>query len=582
MSKKQQLVHLLTPEGESLQAEPHAVPWNTYPRPQMRRDSFFCLNGEWEIHVDGTDAPCPIRVPFCPESLLSGLCIPPSDFISMDYRKTFTLPADFNKSRVILHFGAVDSSANIFLNGQRIGFHAGGYESFSFDVTDFLEDENLLEVECWDSLKTHVLPYGKQRKKRGGMWYTPVSGIWQTVWLESVPETYVHSLRIDTTEDRACGTAIITAEGVTNGTVTVTTPDGDLSFPLADGKATVKVPSPRLWSPEDPYLYEFTLEAGEDKVQSYFALRTLEIKEVDGIPRLCLNGSPVFLHALLDQGYWSDGIFTPAAPECYEKDILAMKALGFNTLRKHIKVEPEQFYYDCDRLGMLVMQDMVNNGHYSFIRDTALPTVGLKKLSDKKLHRHKATREAFYDGMESTVNQLRNHPCIVYWTIFNEGWGQFNSQVAYEILCELDSTRFIDTASGWFKGADSDVDSEHIYFKPVKLKYGEKPMVLSEFGGYSYKPEGHVFNPVNTYGYRFFKEQTDFEAALIALYENEIIPAVAKGLCGAVYTQVSDVEDETNGLLSYDRKVVKVDAPRMIKIAKSLAAAMLPKETNED
>lgn len=567
--KKNQIIHLLTPEGEALQNNPTAIPWNTYPRPQMRRDSFFCLNGEWEFE-NGADAPTHIRVPFCPESLLSGVGMPPSDLFTADYRRTFTLPEGFNKGRVLLHFGAVDSRANIFLNGERIGFHEGGYEAFSFDVTDYLGDENLLEIECWDNLKYHVLPYGKQRHDRGGMWYTPVSGIWQTVWLESVPETYVKSLRIDTTAD----TATITAEGVTNGTVTVTTPEGDLSFPLADGKATVKVPSPRLWSPEDPYLYEFTLEAGEDKVQSYFALRTLEIKQVNGIPRLCLNGSPVFLHALLDQGYWSDGIYTPASPECYEKDILAMKSLGFNTLRKHIKVEPEQFYYDCDRLGMLVMQDMVNNGHYSFLRDTALPTVGLKKLNDKHLHRDETTRKAFYDGMEATVGQLRNHPCIIYWTIFNEGWGQFDSQAAYEHLKTLDSTRFIDTASGWFKGADSDVDSEHIYFKPVKLKYSHKPMVLSEFGGYAYKPQDHAANPTGTYGYRFFEKQEDFENALIALYENEIIPAVGTGLCGAVYTQVSDVEDETNGLLSYDRKICKVNPNRMTKISQALAEAM--------
>lgn len=567
--KKNQIIHLLTPEGEALQNNPTAIPWNTYPRPQMRRDSFFCLNGNWEF-ANGADAPTHIRVPFCPESLLSGICAEPRDVTTMMYRKSFTLPKNFSGGRVLLHFGAVEQCAQVYLNDKYVGKHDGGYEAFSLDVTEYLQDENRLLVECSDCLKPHIYPYGKQRRDRGGMWYTPVSGIWQTVWLESVPETYVKSLRIDTTKD----TATITAEGVTDGTVTVTTPDGELSFPLADGKATVKIPSPRLWSPEDPYLYEFTLEAGEDKVQSYFALRTLEIKQVNGIPRLCLNGSPVFLHALLDQGYFSDGIYTPASPECYEKDILAMKSLGFNTLRKHIKVEPEQFYYDCDRLGMLVMQDMVNNGHYSFLRDTALPTVGLKKLNDKHLHRDEATRKAFYDGMEATVGQLRNHPCIIYWTIFNEGWGQFDSQAAYEHLKTLDSTRFIDTASGWFKGADSDVDSEHIYFKPVKLKYSHKPMVLSEFGGYAYKPQDHAANPTGTYGYRFFEKQEDFENALIALYENEIIPAVGTGLCGAVYTQVSDVEDETNGLLSYDRKICKVNPNRMTKISQALAEAM--------
>jgi len=569
MAKARNIIHLLTPEGETLQADPHAIPWNVYPRPQMKRDSFLCLNGEWEVAVNG-EAPRAIRIPFCPESLLSGLCIPPSDVVTMDYRKAFALPEDFSKRRVLLHFGAVDQIATVSLNGCSIGSHTGGYEAFSFDVTDYLQDNNELIVEVSDELKSHTLPYGKQRADRGGMWYTPVSGIWQTVWLESVPETYVKSLRIDTDGD----TATILAEGATDGTVTVTTPAGDLIFPLAGGKATVKIPSPRYWCPEDPYLYEFTLEAGEDRVSSYFALRTLEIKQVGGIPRLCLNGRPYFLHALLDQGYWSDGIYTPATPDGYEKDILAMKELGFNTLRKHIKVEPEQFYYDCDRLGMLVMQDMVNNGHYSFFRDTALPTVGLKRLSDKHLHRDKATRASFFESMEATVNRLRNHPCIIYWTIFNEGWGQFDSQTAFERLKELDSTRFIDTASGWFKGADSQVDSEHIYFKPVKLKYSEKPMVLSEFGGYSYKPEGHVANPVKTYGYRFFKERDDFESALVKLYEDEIIPAVGQGLCGAVYTQVSDAEDETNGLLSYDRKVCKVSHAPMKRIAEKLYKAI--------
>ena len=566
MSKKnKQLVHLLTEAGEALQKDPTVIPWNTYPRPQMKRDSFYCLNGEWILSgasMKGMKSK-PILVPFCPESRLSGVEIPPANVTVMSYYKAF-----------ILHFGAVDSCAKIHLNGHLVGSHMGGYEAFSLDITDYLEKENLLEVECEDMLFNHILPYGKQRKDRGGMWYTPVSGIWQTVWLESVPETYIRSLRIDTTQD----TATITADGVTDGTVTVTTPDGDLPFPLENGKATVKIPAPRLWSPEDPYLYEFTVEAGEDKVRSYFALRTLEIKQVGGIPRLCLNGSPYFLHALLDQGYWSDGIYTPAAPECYEQDILAMKSLGFNTLRKHIKVEPEQFYYDCDRLGMLVMQDMVNNGHYSFLRDTALPTIGLKRLNDKRLHRDKATRQAFFDGMESTVNQLRNHPCIVYWTIFNEGWGQFDGNAAYARLRELDPTRFIDTASGWFKVTDTDVDSEHVYFKPVKLKYSDKPMVLSEFGGYAYKPAGHAFNPTGTYGYRFFGEQTDFENALVKLYEDEIIPAVEKGLCGAVYTQVSDVEDETNGLLSYDRKVCKVSSERMKRISNALTAAIATKK----
>ena len=563
--KTTETVHLYTPEGEALTG----MPWDVYPRPQMVRDSFLCLNGEWDFSANG-GAWESIRVPFAPESLLSGICRDMGERPRLTYRKSFSRPDGFSDGRVLLHFGAVDQIAEVTLNGVALGRHEGGYEAFSFDVTDALADENLLEVVAIDDLSDHVLPWGKQCRRRGGMWYTPVSGIWQTVWMERVPDTYVKSLTLKTD---ALGADII-ADGVSEGTLTVVTPKGELHIPMVDGHARVTLDAPRMWSPEDPYLYRFTLRAGEDEVHSYFALRTLDIREVKGVPRLCLNGKPYFFHGLLDQGYFSDGIYTPATPEGYTRDILAMKELGFNTLRKHIKVEPEQFYYDCDRLGMVVFQDMVNNGDYSFLRDTALPTVGLKRLGDKHLHRHKSAREAFIRGMESTVKQLYNHPCICYWTIFNEGWGQFDSETQYHALRALDDSRFIDTASGWFAGATSDVDSEHVYFKPVKLKYSDKPMVLSEFGGYSYKPEGHVFNPVNTYGYRFFKDRQAFEDALVALYENEVIPAVEKGLCAAVYTQVSDVEDETNGLLSYDRRVTKVDAARIQTIAAALCQAI--------
>ena len=564
--KNDTLRHLFTPQGETL----NGVPWNVYPRPQLQRDSFLCLNGSWDFAVTGEDQmpetyPEQILVPFSPESLLSGIAreMPKNGFLY--YRTHFTLPKGFLKDRVLLHIGACDQVATVYVNGEEAGVHVGGYHPFTVDITSFLQPENELIIKAQDTLDLH-LPYGKQCTKRGGMWYTPVSGIWQTVWLESVPAVFVRELTVYTGETGA----VISADGIKNGTVTVHTPDGDLSFPLKNGTATVSLENPRLWCPEDPYLYYFTLQSGEDTVNSYFALRSLTVETVDGIPRLCLNGKPFFFHGLLDQGYWSDGIYTPASPECFEQDILAMKKLGFNTLRKHIKIEPEQFYYDCDRLGMLVFQDMVNNGKYSFFRDTALPTVGLKSLPDKWLHRNPVSREWFIASMEETVHLLHNHPSIVYWTIFNEGWGQFDSEEMYHLLKSIDPTRFVDTASGWFKGAKSDVESEHVYFKPFQFVPSSKPVVLSEFGGYSYKPEGHVFNEGNTYGYRFFKEQEAFEQALIELYEQEIIPAVEQGLCGAILTQVSDVEDETNGLLSYDRKVVKVSEKPFREIGKRL------------
>ncbi|MBR6563827.1 MAG: glycoside hydrolase family 2, partial [Clostridia bacterium] len=425
---------------------------------------------------------------------------------------------------------------------------------------------NTLTVVVKDNLDTAVLPYGKQKHKRGGMWYTPVSGIWQTVWLESVPLEYINGITINC-DDKS---AHVSVSGVKSGVLTLHTPDGDKHFDLKDGKAEIKIENPLLWSPESPNIYNFTLKSGEDRVESYLAFRKIESKIVDNIPRLCLNGKPYFFHGLLDQGYFPDGIFTPASPEEYKNDILSMKECGFNMLRKHIKIEPQLFYYYCDIFGMAVFQDFVNNGKYSFFRDTALPTIGMKKFPDKILHTNPEHRKAFCDGATATVNTLYNHPSIVYWTVFNEGWGQFDSANMYDFAKNLDTSRIIDTASGWFKQEKTDVESEHVYFKPIKIKKSDKPIVLSEFGGYSYKPEGHVMNPHNTYGYRFFKKQSDFMDALEALYNNEVIPLVEKGLCATVYTQVSDVEDETNGLLSYDRKVLKVEKDRMLKIAKKL------------
>lgn len=561
---------LYTPSGERLASAPDMIPWDVYPRPALRRDSFLNLNGCWDFSIcsNGVEPHYErsIRVPYCPESLLSGIGEVPPANSDLWYRRTFVLPHGFQKGRVILHIGAADQLAWVYVNQQLVGQHSGGYDPFSLDITDYLSEQNTLVIQVTDNLDSSVLPYGKQKYRRGGMWYTPVSGIWQTVWLESVPEEYVQSLEVETTDTGV----MIYAEGVSEGVVTVKTPEGDVMVPLQEGRAEISLPQPRLWCPEDPYLYEYTVETAYDRVESYFALRTLDIRHINGIPRMCLNGKPLFFHGVLDQGYWSDGLFTPPLPTCYAWDIQKMQELGFNTLRKHIKVEAEQFYYDCDRLGMLVWQDMVNNGEYSFIRDTALPTIGLKRLPDRYLHRDKATREAFIQGMEQTVHRLRCHPCIVGWTIFNEGWGQFDSDRMYCYLRQLDSERFIDTASGWFKGGQSDVVSEHVYFKSYRFKSAEKPVFLSEFGGYSYKPEGHAFNLEKTYGYRKYDSAEAYMDGVEALYRQEIIPAVEKGLCGAIYTQLSDVEDETNGLYSYDRRVCKVDPVRMQTIAAEL------------
>ncbi len=556
-------LYLKTKAGEKLAG----TPWDKYPRPQLRRENWVNLNGEWEFSVDGQTQK-PILVPFCPESQLSGLMRHFPEGAVLSYRRKVTLPEGFDRGRVLLHIGAADQVAEVFVNGQLLCRHEGGYEAFSVDITSALQQENTIEIQCRDDLRDQSFPYGKQVMDRGGMWYTPTSGIWQTVWLESVPETYIQKLNI---ENRGYSVTIST-EPKLEGTVTVT---GLGEFALENGQITITPEDPHLWSPEDPYLYDFSIQAGEDRVESYFAIRSLEIKQVGDYPRLCLNGAPYFFHGLLDQGYWPDGLLTPPAPESYADDILAMKRLGFNTLRKHIKVEPAEFYYQCDKLGMIVFQDMVNNGEYNFLRDTALPTAGIQKLPDEKLHLDVTTRQRFLEGMEATVSQLKNHPCICYWTIFNEGWGQFDSDNVYEQFKTLDDTRFIDSTSGWFRQNKSDVDSRHVYFRKVKLKGdGIKPLVLSEFGGKTWKAEGHCFDPEKTYGYGSCKNKEELEAALVKLYMEEILPCVKWGLCAAIYTQVSDVEDEVNGLLTYDRKVEKVTPEKLRPVAEALQGAV--------
>ena len=557
------LNELTTTAGETL----HGMPWQVHPHPQMKREDWLNLNGAWDFSVD-YEKKGSIRVPFCPESKLSGIGAHFDEGSILCYTRNFRLPEGWDKGRVILHIGAADQRADVFVNGKPAGTHKGGYEAFSFDITGFLKEENTLQVCCFDDLQDQSYPYGKQTLNRGGMWYTPVSGIWQSVWLEHVPETYIEKLHI---ENRGYSVTI-SIEPALGGSVHVA---GVGRFGLENGSVTITPENPHLWSPEEPYLYNFTVEAGADKVESYFAIRSLEVKKIGNYPRLCLNGKPYFFHGLLDQGYWPDGLFTPAAPECYADDILMMKKLGFNTLRKHIKVEPEEFYYQCDKLGMIVFQDMVNNSDYNFLRDTALPTIGIQTLDDRKLHADEVGRRRFLEGMEATVKQLKNHPCICYWTIFNEGWGQFDSDNVYDQFKKLDDTRFIDSTSGWFRRKKTDVDSRHVYFRKVKLAGdGIKPLVLSEFGGKTFKVEGHVFNPDKTYGYGGCDSLEALNEAVANLYLQEVLPCIRKGLCAAIYTQVSDVEDEINGLVTYDRKVEKLNPETMLPIATALQQAV--------
>ena len=539
------------------------IPWNEYPRPQLRRDSFFCLNGYWRFAINGEDKG-EILVPYPPESKRSGAPAPnPGD--QMTYEREFQLPEGFRRDRVFLHFGAVDQECTVYLNDRELGSHVGGYLPFSFDVTDCLEETNTLRLLARDSLD-HDLPYGKQRKERGGMWYTPVSGIWQTVWMESVPESCIRGVKLTPSLD----SVIITVD--CDGPFTVEC-DGKRYRPRSN-RFRIRPENPRLWTPEEPNLYDVVIRTADDEVRTYFALRTVSIGKVNGIPRILLNGRPYFFHGVLDQGYWPDGLFLPGSPEGYTWDVQTMKKLGFNTIRKHIKVEPERFYYDCDRLGMLVFQDLVNSGEYYYLRDTAIPTIGGKLVTYHKAPSQRR-RSFFLIHGEQTLAHLHNHPCVVLYTLFNEGWGQHDTQNLYRHFKALAPGRIWNAASGWFKCSASDVQSEHIYFGSLSMRPdGHHPLLLTEFGGYSFSVAGHRFNLDEEYGYQKYKTGWELQEALSKLYRSDILPQIKSGLCGAILTQLSDVEDETNGLVTYDRRFIKADAESMQSIARALRAEM--------
>ena len=545
------------------------IPWNEYPRPSMVRGSFLCLNGWWDFQISDEKLPNvfeeKILVPFPPESALSNINqeIPKNKFLH--YRRIFNLPNDFWVDKILLHFGAVDTICDVFVNGSNVLRHEGGYLPFYADITDFVkEGDNELYVKVQDNL-SHIFPWGKQSKKRGGMWYTPVSGIWQTVWIESVPNNYIERLHISTGLDEV-KIKVIGCEGLEKQ---VTLSNGK-TFTSSSDEITISPLDKHLWTPEDPYLYNFTLTAGKDSVEGYFALREVGIIDDNGIKKLALNRKSYLFNGLLDQGYFPDGIFLPATKKGFEDDILRAKSMGYNMLRKHIKVEPEIFYNLCDKLGIAVFQDIINNSNYSFVFDTALPTLGMKRFPDKFLHINKKSRRIFEEHMNAQMEHLNNFPSVVYYTIFNEGWGQFCADKMYKKAKEKDNSRIIDATSGWFVQKLSDVDSHHVYFKPLKLKkFGKRPVVISEFGGYSHRVSGHLFGKAN-YGYRLYKTAKEYEDAVFSLYKKEVATLAKAGVSAFVYTQLTDVEDETNGLITYDRCIVKIPCERMAKLMKEL------------
>ncbi len=554
---------------------PHDIPLPEYPRPQLVRDSYFNLNGEWNYFIDSEDSipeayPGKITVPFSPESPLSGVGRKLEIYETLFYRRTFELTEDFMKDRLIINFGAVDFSADVHINGKFVGAHEGGYTAFSFDITEFVNiGENEIIVSVNDESDTSYHSRGKQKEKHGGIWYTPQSGIWQTVWLESVPNDYISSLLIvPSLHEKAVYITVISE----SDTECVIEFNGQSHVAVSNRPFELPVENFIAWTPETPELYEFSVTLGDDRVESYFAMRSFGVgKDEKGIPRLMLNGRPYFHNGLLDQGYFGYGLYTPESDEMMISDIVRAKEMGFNMLRKHIKIEPMRWYYHCDRLGMLVWQDMINGGRR--YNPLVISTPLITKMHFKDSHyswfarSDEEGREEYYRELREMIEQLINVPSIAMWVPFNEGWGQFDAAKACELIRSIDKTRTIDHASGWHDQGISDVKSWHVYFTKYKFrpdKHG-RAVVLSEFGGYNYRVEGHSFTE-RDFGYKHLKSSEELKNALSKLYSEEIHPAIEKGLAAAVYTQLSDVEDEVNGLITHDRAVIKLPPEEIRKI----------------
>ncbi len=556
---------MLTPWGEKLD---RCNVLTEYPRPQMVRGGYVNLNGEWDyaFTVEGAEPDewdGKILVPFSPECELSGVgrILRPGEYLW--YHREFTLPE--HKGRVILHFGAVDQICTVYLNNVEICSHVGGYLPFECDITEVLCEVNRLVVCVMDDSDTGYYSRGKQKFKRGGIWYTPQSGIWQTVWCECVPETYIRNLRITPDFDNA--SVEISAETVGNSPAAAIF-DGK-EYPLP---AVIPVPDFEPWTPDNPKLYNFSVVCGEDKVESYFAMRKFSVEtDEKGVKRLSLNGAPFFHSGMLDQGYWSDGMYTAPSDEAMIFDIQTAKDMGFNMLRKHIKVEPLRWYYHCDRLGMLVWQDMINGGgQYSpaIVSAPLVTGIHLKDNHYRLFARNDAEGRVQYElELRQMIKHLYNCPCIAMWVPFNEGWGQFDSARICEVIRKLDSTRTVDHASGWHDQGIGDIKSLHVYFRKYVFKPDKagRAVLLTEFGGYNYYCEGHCFGN-RDFGYKKLKSIEALTEDLRKLYAEQIKPAYEKGLAAAVYTQVSDVEDEVNGLITYDRRVVKIKPEIMREI----------------
>ncbi|MCI6465434.1 MAG: glycoside hydrolase family 2 [Faecalicatena sp.] len=572
-----------------------------YPRPLLVRESYINLNGRWEYAFtktfrrpemfEGT-----ILVPFSPESILSGVGrqLKPDEYLW--YRCSFSVSLQILRESAqhrLLHFGAVDQSCVVYINGREAVRHTGGYLPFQADITDLLiEGENELAVVVKDLSDTSYHARGKQKLKRGGMFYTAQGGIWQTVWMEDVPKNHITELIAEPDFDAGRVKMTVKSEKPCDMQIQIyparmqlrEEQNKGMSYreeqmnksptqdPLICVEGTsnkpieIMLPEVHPWTCEAPYLYYFTVKMEKDVAQSYFAMRTFTVeKDKGGIPRICLNHQVQFQKGVLDQGYWPDGLYTAPSDEALIFDIQSMKDMGFNMIRKHIKIEPQRWYYHCDRLGMVVWQDMVNGGgqYRSWFVTYAATVLSWRNVKVKDCftrllaRQEKAGRLEFIREMKETVRLLKGHPSIAAWVIFNEGWGQFQASKMTEILRNEDNTRLIDQASGWFDQGGGNLQSIHNYFFKLRIRPEEhRATVLSEFGGYSMRKEGHSAC-LTQYGYGIFTDERLLNKAYRKL-ERDVEKLIPKGLCASVYTQLSDVEEEVNGIFTYDREVQKI------------------------
>lgn len=538
-----------------------------YPRPQMVRQAWQNLNGLWDYAVRprGESQPAEydgqILVPFAIESALSGVEKRVAADQRLWYRRTFSAPADWEDQTVLLHFGAVDWEAKVWVNGQNAGEHRGGYDPFSFDVTNLLEEgENEIVVSVWDPTDEGYQPRGKQTLNPHGIWYTPVTGIWQTVWLEPVPHHHIRSLRMVPEVDQAA--VEITVAASQEATIRIEARDGETVVGRGEGQTgrpvTVKIDNPKLWSPDDPHLYDLKVEMAigdqtVDHVESYCGLRKIEVKaDSQGINRLFLNNEPVFQYGPLDQGWWPDGLYTAPTDEALRYDLEVTKEFGFNMTRKHVKVEPARWYYWCDKLGLLVWQDMPSgDGDPEWITDVDVEGPEIRRSAESAMD--------FRQELTEMVDDFYNHPSIVMWVPFNERWGQFDTEQIVALMRRLDPTRPINSASGGNFLGVGDVLDVHSYPDPAFPRTDPyMATVCGEFGGLGLPVEGHTWLDKGNWGYRTYETP---EALTEAYLEKVAMlrPMIGKGMAAAVYTQITDVEIEVNGLLTYDRAVIKVD-----------------------